>query len=66
MDNNKIQEIAEASPVIKLAAGGIGIGVGLIDQIVSIAQVISIVGGAIIVIITLVGMLYKLVKKILK
>lgn len=59
MDNHRFQEYAETSPAIKLVAGSVGIGVGLIDQIVSWAQVVSIIGGAIIVLITLVGMALK-------
>ena len=57
--DHRFQEFSEASPAIKLVAGGIGISVGLIDQIVSWAQVISIIGGAIIVLVTLIGMAIK-------
>lgn len=59
MDNHRFQEYSESSPAIKLVAGSVGIGVGLIDQIVSWAQVVSIIGGAIIVLITLFGMALK-------
>lgn len=48
----------------KLAIGGAGIGVGLIDHIVHWAQIISIIGGAIIVLVTLAGMAYKAYRKI--
>ena len=48
----------------KLAVGSAGIGVGLIDQIVHWAQIVSILGGALIVIITLAGMVYRTYKKV--
>ena len=66
MDNHRLQELSETSPAVKLVAGGLGIGVGLIDQIVSWAQIISILGGAIIVIFTLIGMAYRGYKKVFK
>jgi hypothetical protein len=67
MDNNeKIHHLTEFSPATKLVAGSIGISVGLIDQVVSWAQVISIVGGAIIVVITLIGMAHRAYKKIMR
>jgi hypothetical protein len=48
----------------KLAVGGAGIGVGLIDHIVHWAQVVSILGGAVIVLVTLAGMVYKAYRRI--
>ena len=44
---------------IQLTVGGAGIAVGLIDHIVHWAQVFSICGGAIIVLVTLTGMAIK-------
>lgn len=58
MEAERLQSTTEGAAV-KLVAGGIGIGVGLIDQIVSWAQIISILGGAIIVVITILGMLIR-------
>jgi hypothetical protein len=52
--------------VAKLAVGGAGIGVGLIDHIVHWAQIVSILGGAVIVLVTLAGMAYKAFRKIWK
>jgi hypothetical protein len=49
---------------VQLAVGATGIGIGLIDHIVHWAQVVSIVGGAIIVIITLSGMIAKAWKRL--
>jgi hypothetical protein len=46
------------APSVKFAAGVAGVSMGLIDQVVSVAQVVSVVGGAIIVIFTLLRMLY--------
>lgn len=67
MDNNeKIHHLTEFSPATKLVAGSIGISVGLIDQVVSWAQVISIVGGAVIVLVTLLGMAHRAYKKLFK
>lgn len=63
MDTKNLLEQDMSIPA-KLAIGGAGIGVGLIDHIVNWAQVISICGGAIIVIITLIGMAVKAYKKV--
>lgn len=43
----------------QLIIGATGIGIGFIDQVVHWAQIISVVGGAIIVVVTLIGMLKK-------
>lgn len=63
MDTKHLMD-QDISVPAKLAIGGAGIGVGLIDHIVSWAQVISIVGGAVIVMVTLIGMAIKAYKKI--
>lgn len=52
----------DKSDVQQVIIGGAGVGVGFIDQVVNIAQIISVVGGAIIIIITLFGMAIKAFK----
>jgi len=65
MDTKNLLEQDMSVPA-KLAIGAAGVGVGLIDQIVSWAQIVSVIGGAIIVIITLVSMIYRTANKLLR
>lgn len=62
--NQKMLENHDISIPAKLSIGGAGIGMGMIDHIVHWAQVVSILGGAIIVLVTLAGMAYKAYRKI--
>lgn len=55
-----VQRVADSS-VAKLAIGGTGVGVGMMD-VVHWSQVVSAVGGALIVIFTLIGILFKFYK----
>lgn len=43
----------------QLVVGGVGIGVGFMENVIHWAQVVSILGGAIIVLVTLGGMIWK-------
>ena len=63
MDSHKVLEQDMSVPA-KLTIGGAGVGMGFIDHIVNWAQVISVVGGSIIVMITLAGMCYRGFKKL--
>lgn len=61
---NKIAETVHRladSPVAKLTIGGTGMGIGMMD-IVHWSQVVSAVGGALVVVLTLIGILYKFYK----
>lgn len=61
---NRIVETAHRvadSPVAKLSIGGAGMGIGMME-IVHWSQVITALGGAIVVILTLIGILHKFYK----
>jgi hypothetical protein len=59
-----MQKHDTAQQMAQLTVGTVGIGVGFIEQVVHWAQIISVVGGAIIVIITLLGMVLKAIRKL--
>jgi hypothetical protein len=55
-----VHRIADSTPA-KLTIGGAGVGIGMME-IVHWSQVISAIGGALVVLLTLVGILYKFYK----